>query len=370
MLTKRHAVHAAIAVALVTTACDRTETASLDQQSDFRCAVTLTDGVELERDSTGLWDAGESATMAAGGTIVAASKYGANLLAWHPDGTRWKAIGSRGRGPGEFSGAALQIFAGKADTLHVYDGTHWFLLDSALNLIAGGGSRPQAIHRYAHFLDDGTILTTRPIGDMRQYFTVSSRDGEILRSFGDIDSTWWSQAAYLARPSSHPRDGRFWTVPASMTGEGYVLEQWNTEGKREAHLQRNVPWMPTADAATKAEGRPAPQFGVVHEDSTGLLWVLAMTPGDNWHINPEKEPTPEDIFAMLTYHLEVIDPAEQKILASSTIDRIEDIPSAFLGNGRTALFHWEDSTGTPHASVREYQLTDQAGSCPAVDSRG
>ena len=145
-----------------------------------------------------------------------------------------------------------------------------------------------------------------------------------------------------------------------------MLEQWNVDGSREARLERNVPWMAVG---TRPADRPPPQFGIVHEDSTGLLWIVTIAPADNWHIDPASELTPDDIFGMTTYHLDVIDPSAKEVVASEQIGNTANIPSVFLGIGRTALFRSEDSTGVPKASSREYALVDQTGGSCATRKR-
>jgi hypothetical protein len=272
-------------------------------------------------------------------------------------GKRIGEFGREGRGPGEYWGHPDVNFDG--DTIHVFDGglSRHTVLSSSFEVIRTG---PMAVvGPRCYLLPGDRLLSTTHIreGVDQRALVIGDSRGKVVREFGpriasrspdDWISRWWS--------FSEPRNGMTWVAPINR----YVLEKWDTAGRRRAIIERDAPWFVTWDDLAFYEPnvkRPRPSLGKVREDKAGLLWILTHVADSGWKAR-DGTPTQTEGGMMNRVHytqfdeffdtiVEIIDPKRGVLLASK---RLPQYFYDFAGDGIVWSLR-EDKDGIAHIDV-------------------
>ncbi|MEO7996216.1 MAG: hypothetical protein ABI852_02160 [Gemmatimonadaceae bacterium] len=208
-------------------------------------------------------------------------KIGAQLHVWNADGTFQQNFGQPGEAPGDLAAGPKFVQFDSSGRIYVGDNNRrWSVFNSALEFVASIPASETGIRgngATGELLSDGSFLST--VHASTGSFTVfdfSSPDGSappVLRAFGPPIPPGISSA----RRVSHSGGDTFWAGPLSNAGQGYVLEQWRTDGTLLKTIRRPVSWVPAGIAGTDSGGgAPHPDLQMLHEDGSGVLLVSWM----------------------------------------------------------------------------------------------
>jgi hypothetical protein len=299
--------------------------------------------IELERvvafgDAQGPGMLQEQATVATDrrGRFYVSSNYDPTIVVFDRRGRFLANVGRKGIGPGEINYRPTILF-GARDTLYAMD------LDSRRLTVF---SPEYKFVRTATVAHGATYVVSTPDGGFLLAGRARSREGidyplhvvdskgAGIRSFG---STTGELDLYSPTESERrlavPRGGIVWTSRL----DAYVLEQRSLDGKRLAHLTRQVPWFPPGLRISQVQNRnnpgqfkerPVPRIRAISEDSAGLVWTVSVVADRDF--KPRTLPTapsghgwyiPDSLWHKLHDSvLEVIDPSRGQVLASRTFD--------------------------------------------------
>jgi hypothetical protein len=352
--------------------------------------------IELRADAEGRI-AGINANIARSSDGRFFSVWRSDVYVWSPDGRFLGTLGRQGSGPGEFRNPRVQ--AGADGRIYALDFDRWTVFSPDLELLGTrsatqsdfGGPGGRTDTDGAALLDDGTYLSgdysTHRAGS---YFVVwelaprgrpvPSGAPEVVRQFDPIPPAE-SLVAYGEvgrrtgsgyRAIGYAGGDTFWAGPPMLSGRGYELELWRTDGTKLRTLRRPAEWFPPRPV------RPGDQPGIavpppsavggVFPDGSGLLYVLVQAPNRHWRPPPAPEsgqprppfdrnnppPSPFDVY------LDVIDPASGSLLAAlGPIGRAElfaTLPApAFRGTSLAARLG-ETAEGLSTARIVEWRL--------------
>jgi len=178
---------------------------------------------------------------------------------------------------------------------------------------------------------------------------VSDGNGVWMRSFGGDDRAATRSSAYIARRLARSTGSRFWAVPVSS----YRLEQWDAvTGSLLRVFSRSEPTFPPHEQRSSGHNGTAPTPTVIdlHEDRSGLLWVLVRVAAPNWRAALGERDTTvigrlsyRNLREDLAYHtlVEVIDVARREVIVSQ---RLSAYAGFFMDDGLIGV-HREDETG-------------------------
>ena len=295
--------------------------------------------IELEQvvvfgDSTGPGMLREQSTITTDqrGRFYVTSNFDPTITVFDGSGRFLRRIGRRGQGPGEFPSVPKILF-GLGDTLYtltystrrmtVFSPEYEVVRTETLSSSFTTGVR----------LPDGRFLLS---GDPRSAATIGyplhliDNSGAHVRSFG---STTGAQDLFgsrgMIRRFATPLGPHIWTARL----DEYVLEQWDMDGRKLAHLTRQAPWFPPKERrppnATNGTHRAPLEMRAIAEDKAGLLWTLSLVPDREWRPRtlppmpgaPNATYTPDSLRHKLHDSvLEVVDPARGVVLATRTLD--------------------------------------------------
>lgn len=225
-------------------------------------------------------------------------------------------IGRSGRGPGEFGPLVSPPLVGPGDSIHVVD-----RLQRRLTVYGPDLGFERAVSAFpaeevAGILADGTYLVSAQIRAAdRVGFPLHtvSRDGQILRSFGN---TRPDAPNATQRVASVGPDGTIWALAQGR----YVLEEWNPlTGERVRELPVSADWFSeSVQPGGDWNSPPAPSLQAVWKDRENILWVLALVAARDWApptAQGEFDITPEHRAARFDSLLEAVDPNSGRVLA-------------------------------------------------------
>jgi hypothetical protein len=257
------------------------------------------------------------------------------------------SFGPNGPGPGSFDGA-LSLFVKPPDTLYAFDGhsSQLMVFGPGYDLIREIQSalQPTSIA----FQDDGSAIVAAQ-GETASTFPhplhqLSPR-GDYRSSFGGrtgqpatrLDTRMGSRHVAISP------DGRIWTA----LRYNYDLEERSTNGTSRT-LRRRPAWFPTS--SSPGDGGPAyPIVAGIQIDDAGRLWILAwrQAPGDPKRLTP----TGGTATNVRETVIEVIDPGEARVLASTVV------PELAIGFARGGTIFTYSNEG--REELRLWQLSMQ-----------
>ena len=160
---------------------------------------------------------------------------------------------------------------------------------------------------------------------------------------------------------ANPTNGGVWV---SRVDE-YVLEHWTVDGRKLAHLTRNVPWFPPRMVlppnANNGTHPPPPQVRSIALDTAGLIWVLSSVADRQWKARtlPPYPPVPGTTYTPDSLRhkindsvLEIVDPVRGVIVATRTFDTLF---MALIAPNLLVSFA-EDGDGNPRYIIWRAQM--------------
>jgi hypothetical protein len=287
------------------------------------------------------------------GRYITASLTGGSVLLWTATGEFDRVIAQQGGGPGEVKGA-FDIFVDASDSVLVRDnGRRWTVFDPAGRFVRQlPGQFTGSHYSNTHLLPNGDILSTVAIasGAAPAYFHVADRNGQHIRSFGDLDPDDLGAFSeeLLRLVSDRTEQGTIWVAARPGSARGYHLEEWSEDGALLRSIHRNAGWFPKGPFPTPEGERPAGQVISLHVDQAGLLLVLSSVPQPGWRPGP----TP----AIWELHYEVIHPDRGMVLVSGIADHRLAIPVRYFGNTRDGYKSETDEDGLEWRDIVRYHL--------------
>lgn len=272
----------------------------------------------------------------------------AQVTVWDTSGRYLATLGRAGLGPGEFASRWTITHIDRSDRVYVRDaGGRWSLFTPTLRFVrTTAPSMMRFDAERAVFLDDGTFLTSAPpsVGPLATAnrpghwfhvydFAAEPKAGEgVARegAFGPIaasDRPTGASRIFAERLITYAGGPTFWAGPPIGVGRGYELEMWEPGGDTPRRvIRREVAWFPAGsdrDPPPRGEGAPAvpvAQVAGLHDDGTGLLFVIAYVPNPRWTLPPRGPRTAQqyrdDYDSMYDVYVEVIDANALVVLAS------------------------------------------------------
>ena len=201
------------------------------------------------------------------------------ISVWDPGGGYLKSFARVGEGPGELSGRGmLTIYMDDEDQLHVRDGGFsWsvfsrdqeFLRRVAIQVPGGLSDERSTI-----ILDDGRALLSNDghYSDRTRHFFLMDSAGALSRTFGPVKEELSRSRRSMQRIVSHEGGDTFWAGPAEGSEEGYVLEEWGTDGELRRAFRRVPSWYEWSGDDELWMGP------IVHVGDGGLLLVMVWMP--------------------------------------------------------------------------------------------
>jgi hypothetical protein len=321
-----------------------------------------------------LGDLVSAVVLAEDGRILVAGASGLDaVLVYGADGRFLQRIGRRGQGPGELQHVTgVKSWPGDSILALQIGRATWFdaggnpaRTSPTSNLRANHALSIDAAGRIVY----SSIIRTPELAGLQYH--LFDGDFEHVRSFGTVPpeiqadcsrctthTTFWSAA----------RPGAFWVLPPNR----YEIGLWHESGRELERLPVRSSWFeawhrdpprsgPVVDGVIRLDAQaarpttpPDPRLTSIGEDASGLLWVTAFVPSADWTPPP---PGPAFVSPQDTAHLralrehtrrsfdtiiEVIDPAEGRLLAST---RLRGTNLTSLGAGRYYQLQNDPRTG-------------------------
>jgi hypothetical protein len=360
----------AFAVAGLLQACARErpdeltiDTITIDDPVDPPCRLVLeTTGVELHGNLTGSEpDPGMGAVRDSRGRYLTSMTQEVGVAVWSASGHFERIIGSEGRGPGELVRGYSEPFVTADDSIFIRDNSlSWsvFTRDGAF-VRRFSGRYLGSDSRNAHFLPDGTILSTTAAAaaDKRALFHIADRAGQHLRSFGEVepDDTLLFSEGLLFLVSEYSGDSTFWTAARAGSDHGYQLVQWSLDGKVLREIHRNTPWFETGPWPPVEGQRPSSQVIAIHLDTEGLLLVHVSGPNKRWRPSTH-DSQPANTSEFYDQHYEVIDPDRGQVLVSALAEDRLAIPVRYFGHTRDGYKSRMSGEGLEYRDIVRYRI--------------
>jgi hypothetical protein len=316
-------------------------------------APWLGDRTQFSRDSRGYYYAADFFINPGVVTVV------------DPGGRASSAFGGAGEGPREGRGTLAPYFD-HADTAYVYD----FML-SRFSVWAPDRHlvrdfRAPALIEDVIILGPGEMvinanIATRELAGWPLH-VLSTRDGEVLRSFGADRPEYRRDLPYLHRRRlASSTGGRFWSAHSTA----YVIELWDRTGRKHMELRRDVPWFPAHDGRNRYPSPSPPYTTAVWEDHAGLLWVLVQVQDPEQAAHRDRLEVRDgmriihgrDGHRLYDTIVEVLDPATGELLASRRFD--ESVRK--WGSGPLVIYR-ENAIGIPEYGLYRAILVRGGGS--------
>jgi hypothetical protein len=273
---------------------------------------------------------------------------GFQIAVYDSQGRLTRAVGRRGRGPGEFFGIThIAVLGG--DSVLVGDqrnGGQLFTPDLQYVrpiAVTNPGGLAQAVIR-----EDGSMIMEARQQEIRIVAPTGATTATIpVRTTGDstcrlCDHRWLAKSA---------QKGIFW----STINNRYEIEMIDTAGRVHRTLSRRPTWfapwtsMPPRSGADR--GPPLPALGQIREAPDGLLWVSATVADANWKYSAGGRATDAHFNAQYDHMLAVIDPTTGQVLAERRL------PDGFGFVGRDLIFTTtQDANGYVAAHIWRLEL--------------
>lgn len=316
----------------------------LGASNGFPCRLQFANTpVALRTDAAGtVSDFSGFAARGPDGRYYTTAAHDAAVSVWDARGQFVRNFGVEGRGPGEFARGDKAILIDQQSRVYVATNGRWAIFSPALELVRTMSAATTGFNDdYLTFLDDGTLLSAQSVRsgaeDFFRIFDFTREDPgapaaggargpalggpALVRSFGPLADGGRAAPPSRNRRISYAGGNTFWTLPPDGAGWGYELQLWRTDGTLLRTLRRDVPWFPTGAQAMQGVGnRPPPELEVVHDDGTGLLFIVAVVANDSYKPLPEIRDFAEQQAAMesmIDIYAEVIDTNAGVVLASN-----------------------------------------------------
>jgi hypothetical protein len=206
------------------------------------------------------------------------------------------------------------------------------------------------IPEHTQLLDNGMILTSQTVNPVHHFQIVDSTATVIRTMSSKVDAPGFR---FITSGGGHS----FWS--GSITPGGYILEEWELEGRLLQTVQRDELWASSTDPRF-----PPPNLAGVHLDDEGFLLVVFSYPTKDWRATTPEEmsgvKSAEDQIELsgrwLEGGIEVIGSKSGALLASERFPAdIFPISGAFRG---TSLgFKMQTAPDLlPQLSILEYHL--------------
>lgn len=280
---------------------------------------------------------------------------------FHSDGRVDRVIGRKGSGPGEFRSGNIGIVVG--DSMLVLD---WQELRATMmgpDLKAGRqirlryGLHDLVVLRWPTLIaNNGHMIDARPANSTIHLLSMANEETNLVSSFGPTGlggSMGHSRSYQLLAKAKDGLWSVLWNRPPHIT-------KWSVEGKPNQSLTRRYDWFNPEVRSTMGTKTtpPTPSVGLLAEDAEGLIWLHVHRPAPTW-----KEGWPSQGIRMgggvefairdmgfdklYTTHLDVIDPANARVVASH---HINGYVFGSLPGGRVALYR-VDEDGIPRVDI-------------------
>jgi hypothetical protein len=278
------------------------------------------------------------------------------------------SIGRYGRGPGEHLMVSV-VKIGAGDTLYVYDAGQWRLnVYSPARRLVRTVEMPRATlitdflpQPSGDVIISAMILTAESIGFP---FHVVSREGEIVRSFGEENPVVRPDGKRDMRVLAAAGPSKVWHARPTE----YALDRFSLDGSPDLKMIRRASWFPPRARIPEARdpqvAKPLPTIRGLLQAADTLLWVRTDVAAPNWKQTwfgpPESSPAITSFEQYIGYYdtvLEAINPATGMLLASKQVD----IPlQRFFGADMT-FTHREDAEGYQYVDVWQFRLVAPRG---------
>jgi len=274
-----------------------------------------------------------------------------------------RMIGRKGSGPGEFQSANTGIVVG--DSMLVFD---WLASRATMvepDLKAGRTMRIQQNLGDILLLEWPSLLVTHahvqgsnPANSALHRFSLAGPELQWLGSFGPRGSGGPMGSAEVYQNIGWARNGTW-----SAYGIRPHFMKWDRTGVMQSSFTRKLDWYTGEKPASlgKPTTPPTPMTGPIIEDSEGLVWLFIHQPSPTWKegwatakMMNNREYRSRDIGfdRMFNTYVEVIDPAQGRVVARHTIPGyvFEALP------GRRVGMYGEDMLGIPRVRIVQLEL--------------
>jgi hypothetical protein len=341
------------------------ETVVLIETARFPCTLQLVNtAVSLRADSGGkVEEIGTMVFRGPDGRFYTSMNAGGQVSVWNPDGSWNRNFGRMGQGPAEFARGPKTILFDRQGRLFIGDNNRrWSIFSPTYELVATIPAGIMGVGGFASaaILDDGNLLSSvAGRAAAFQIFDLSQPNASsppVVRAFG--------HAMGRSRRLSYSGGNTFWAAAPDGAGLGYMIELWRTDGTLVRTIRRDVPWMPRSSPAMSGGQLPPPEMEVVHEDGTGLIFVVVMIPNKTFlDLSPadRRNQAPDGpANKAIDIHIEVVDANAGVVLASTgpihPAEAMKQLPSGFFRGTRQGYRREEDANGFPVMRIVEYQL--------------
>lgn len=273
-------------------------------------------------------DPGRSVIRDGRGRFYSANARGflTNISVWGADGSFLTHFGGTGEGPGEFpgTGSILAIYLDGRDRLHVWAPGSWSVFSpdhGFLHRFPTQANRLLNQPLLATVLNNGDVLTASGHqSDGRNFFRVVRPDGTPVREFGPAGpEIAWDEYRPPQKLVSHGGGPTFWAAanrPLTDDWEGWVAEEWTTDGEHRRTFRRRVPGYEFFEANGNVSG--ATSF--LHTDDDAALLYIGFAEFTRRGRDRAEDPariTPEERRSVLsTVRVEMVDLRSGDLLAS------------------------------------------------------
>lgn len=255
----------------------------------------------------------------------------ARVQVFGPDGAHIGSVGSRGRGPGEFTSAGPLLVDARG-SLYVFDRFQYRMavFSPTLELLETRFLPPRFRPRKALFLDGGFLVAASAYTEELLGYPLHllTHDLDIERSFGmtDQDQTVRPDMVSLQlRSLAKAGDQGIWAAPYNE----YKVEAWDpATGELTTSLERSVEWFPPWHFARSLslDSPPQPVLRGIWQDDKGLLWVLVAVAAEGWrdaiHMTSGGDLALHDSERYRDTIIEVLDPNTQTLLVSTRVPHV------------------------------------------------
>ena len=275
-----------------------------------------------------------------------------------------RMIGRKGSGPGEFQSANNAIVVG--DSMLVFD---W--MESRATMV-GPDLKAGRTMRIRQGLGDIILLEwpallfththvegSNPVNSSLHRFSLDGPEFQWLGSFGPRGSGGGAMGnVEVYQNIGWARNGMW-----SVYGKRPHFMRWDRNGVIQSSFTRNLDWF-TGEKPVSMGTRttpPTPRTAAIIEDSEGLVWLFIHQPSPTWRegwatakmMNAREVRSRDFSFdRMFNTYVEVIDPAQGRVVARHTIPGyvFEALP------GRRVGMYGEDLLGIPRVRIVQLEL--------------
>ncbi len=307
---------------------------SVELQACVDCPIQLEHLIRIgDTDGPGLLGRPDLAFRTSSGQWLVVDIYDPGLKVYDAAGDFVRKIGRRGQGPGEFE-LPMALHETPGDSIEVADVALLRVSTLGPDLTFARSRRLDVGGANVVFLGDGWLASNTLIPAPESIglpVHLLDPSGHVVESLGadppvtdlrDRDARWrWVAPA---------RDGQIWVAELPE----YAIERWSRTGERTGSWVRRAPWFEATGYFGWSDDDlpPGPGIHDVHEDESGLVWVLLWLPDEEWEegMGEGTDPYGRPIRTVVNYSkymdsaIEVFDPRTGQIIASMRWDTTLD----------------------------------------------